>query len=72
MNHQSLHSKSRTRRNGTGQAGALAPYRPLPDGIAADPALAAEASPWLNEYLAFAGRWSPRSCPGFHEACGER
>lgn len=70
MNHQFYYKESRAKRNGTDQPRALAAYHPLPDGVAANEALAAAASPWLNEYLAFAQKWSPRSCPGFHEACG--
>jgi hypothetical protein len=68
MNHPSL-ERNRARRNGGGQVGALAAYRPLPGPSEAEADLAAAASPWLNDYLAFAGKWSPRSCPGFHEAC---
>lgn len=28
------------------------------------------ASPWLDEYIEFSRKWSPRAYDGFHEACG--
>lgn len=42
----------------------------LPDAAQLDPALAVGASPWLDQYVAFSRRWSPRSYDGFHTACG--
>lgn len=33
----------------------------LPEGLGAD------ACPWLDDYIAFSERWSPRSFEGFHE-----
>ena len=36
----------------------------LPDGLGRD------ASPWLDRYIGFSRKWSPRAFEGFHEACG--
>jgi hypothetical protein len=43
---------------------------PLPDQARADEALAATASPWLDQYIAFSRKWAPRAFDEFHEACG--
>jgi hypothetical protein len=43
---------------------------PLPDEARVDESLAATASPWLDAYIAFSRKWSPRAYDGFHEACG--
>jgi hypothetical protein len=32
--------------------------------------MGAGACCWLDEYIAFSRKWSPRSFDGFHEACG--
>jgi Protein of unknown function (DUF3987) len=42
----------------------------LPDEAKVDEALAAKASPWLDNYVAFSGKWAPRAFAEFHEACG--
>lgn len=42
----------------------------LPANVRPDPDLAARASPWLDEYVKFSQRWSPRSYTGYHEVCG--
>lgn len=43
---------------------------PLPEGALIAPSIGTEACPWLDRYLAFSRRWSPRSFDGFHEAVG--
>ena len=43
-------------------------YHPLPAAAMADAARAAEASPWLDDYIAFSQHWSPWGYHGFHEA----
>ena len=43
---------------------------PLPAAAQLDPALAGGASPWLDAYITFSRRWSPRAYDGFHEAAG--
>jgi hypothetical protein len=35
-----------------------------------DPPNPFSPSPWLDAYIAFSRRWSPRAYDGFHEACG--
>lgn len=42
----------------------------LPESLQLDEELANTACPWLNEYIAFSQRWSPRSYEGFHEVVG--
>ncbi len=42
----------------------------LPAHVQPDPALAAGAAPWLDEYMKFCNYWSPRSYEGYNEACG--
>jgi hypothetical protein len=41
----------------------LPPPARLPDSLGAD------VGPWLEDYIAFSRKWSPRSYDGFHEAC---
>ena len=41
----------------------------LPESAQVDPALGNEACRWLNEYVAFSRRWSPRAFDDFHAAC---
>jgi len=43
---------------------------PLPHYASLPPELAAQASPWLDRYVAFSRLWSPRAFEGFHEAAG--
>jgi hypothetical protein len=43
---------------------------PLPDQARVDEALAATASPWLDEYITFSRKWAPRAFDEFHEAGG--
>jgi NrS-1 polymerase HBD domain/Protein of unknown function (DUF3987) len=43
---------------------------PLPQEAQIDEELAAEASPWLSDYIAWSRKWAPRAFEGFHEACG--
>ena len=43
---------------------------PLPIAVQHDPELAAQASPWLDEYIRFSRRWSPRAHDDFHESVG--
>lgn len=45
-------------------------WRPLPKSAQLDPQLAAGASPWLDSYIDFSKRESPRAWAGFHEAAG--
>ena len=45
-------------------------FPPLPESCRLDAELATGASPWLDEYIQFSRKWSPRSYEGFHEACG--
>jgi hypothetical protein len=35
-----------------------------------DPALGTDACPWLDEYIAWSRRWSPRAYDPYHETCG--
>lgn len=42
----------------------------LPDSAYIDPALGKDACQWLDDYVAFSRRMSPRSYDGFHEAGG--
>jgi len=42
----------------------------LPTSAQVDEASAAEASLFLDEYIAFSTRWAPRAYGGFHEAIG--
>jgi hypothetical protein len=42
----------------------------LPEAAVLDPALATTASPWLDAYIAYSRRWSPRSFDDFHESIG--
>lgn len=46
------------------------PIPALPDGARHDPQLAANASPWLDEYIKFSRKWSPRAHEDFHESVG--
>ena len=41
----------------------------LPDFAGLPEDLGRDASPWLDLYIGFSRRWSPRSFDGFHEAC---
>ncbi|MHB9134312.1 MAG: DUF3987 domain-containing protein [Armatimonadota bacterium] len=43
---------------------------PLPEVAWLPVGAGREASPWLDTYIAFSRKWSPRSYDGFHEACG--
>jgi len=42
----------------------------LPDSARLDADLGLDACQWLDDYIAFSRKWSPRSFDGFHEACG--
>lgn len=42
----------------------------LPESAQLPADLGCDASPWLDSYVAFSRRWSPRAFDGFHEACG--
>lgn len=46
------------------------PIPPLPEAVQHDPDLAATACPWLDEYVQFSSRWSPRAHDDFHESVG--
>jgi hypothetical protein len=48
----------------------LGEYPPLPPSVKLPDHLAANACPWLDAYIAFSGKWSPRAYTGFHESCG--
>lgn len=56
----------------------LVPMRPtlknpipdLPESVKHDPRLATAASPWLDEYIQFSRKWSPRAHDDFHESVG--
>ncbi len=43
---------------------------PLPPPAHLPPGLGQEACRWLDAYIAFSQKWSPRSFAGYHEACG--
>lgn len=43
---------------------------PLPKFAHIDQSVALNACPWLDEYIEFSRKWSPRSYANFHEACG--
>ncbi len=43
---------------------------PLPDTSKVDPQLGRGACKWLDDYIAFSRKWSPRAFDGFHTACG--
>lgn len=43
---------------------------PLPDSVQFPAELAAKACPWLDEYVAFSRKWSPRAHDDFHESVG--
>ncbi len=45
-------------------------WRPLPESAQLDPQLAAGASSWLDSYVEFSRRESPRAWEAFHEASG--
>lgn len=45
-------------------------WRPLPESAQLDAQLARGASPWLDSYIEFSRRESPRAWVGFHEAAG--
>ncbi len=55
-------------RTEAGEAEARCP--PLPDQARVDEILAAEASRWLDDYIAWSRTWAPRAFEEFHEACG--
>jgi hypothetical protein len=57
-------SLRRTRSASTGDVPALPAYAHL------DEDMGTEAAPWLDAYIAFSQKWSPRAYDGFHEACG--
>ncbi|OGR25916.1 MAG: hypothetical protein A2139_14245 [Desulfobacca sp. RBG_16_60_12] len=42
----------------------------LPESARMPEGLGREACPWLDRYIEFSRKWSPRSYEGFHEACG--
>ena len=42
-------------------------FPPLPESARIDPVLGKDACPWLDEYIAFSRKWSPRSFDGYHE-----
>jgi hypothetical protein len=43
---------------------------PLPKSAVANADLARHAAPWLDEYIKYSHKWSPRSYDGYHEATG--
>jgi hypothetical protein len=43
---------------------------PLPAAARLDPSLGKGACPWLEDYVAWSAKWSPRAPPMFHESCG--
>jgi len=43
---------------------------PLPAAARLPERLAAGACPWLDEYVSFSRKWSPRAYDGFHQAIG--
>jgi hypothetical protein len=60
---------SHTKQGGKEEAiGPLCP--PLPDHLQYPPELAASACKWLDDYIAFSKKWSPRGYEGYHEAVG--
>lgn len=60
---------SHTKQGGQEEAiGPLCP--PLPDALQYPPELAQSACKWLDDYIAFSKKWSPRGYEGYHEAVG--
>jgi hypothetical protein len=45
-------------------------FKPLDEALKFGKDLAFSASPWLNDYIKFSRKWSPRSFDDYHEACG--
>lgn len=43
---------------------------PLPPGAQIDYTLGKEACPWLDNYIAYSKKWSPRAYDAYHEAIG--
>jgi hypothetical protein len=43
---------------------------PLPPDAHLPPSTGRDACRWLDGYIAFSRKWSPRSFEGYHEACG--
>lgn len=43
---------------------------PLPEGAVLDPRIGKEACTWLDDYVEWSKKWSPRSFEGYHEAVG--
>lgn len=43
--------------------------RVLPESAELQEGLGGDASPWLDGYIAFSRKWSPRAFNGFHESC---
>lgn len=43
---------------------------PLSTAARLDPELGKDACPWLDRYISFSRKWSPRSFDGFHETIG--
>jgi hypothetical protein len=54
----------------TVQPAAEAIMAPLPDSAQLPDCVSEGASPWLDRYIEFSRRWSPRAYDGFHEAVG--
>ena len=49
---------------------ALSTCAPLPESARLPASASNGASPWLDEYIAFSRKWSPRAYDDFHEAVG--
>ena len=45
-------------------------FIPLPPDVFLPEELGADAALWLDLYIQFSKKWSPRSFDGYHEACG--
>jgi len=48
----------------------ISEYQPLPNEVVLPEELGYGACPWLDEYIKFAKKWSPRSYEGYHEILG--
>jgi hypothetical protein len=69
------HAQADAAQRGNGHRAGPEPTDPyacpeLPATAKVDDERAAEASPFLDEYIAFSHKWAPRAYGGFHEAAG--
>lgn len=65
-----LASKTLDQKPERGAGQSLNKHHPLPSLCQFPRDLIARGCPWLDGYIAFSRRWSPRAYDGFHRACG--